>query len=98
MECSICLNDITKYNKKTLECGHIFHYNCIKEWIDKSHNNIYYQCPLCRKIHISINKNYRNQLSTLNIDDRNKILFIFILIGYFLLFILLFSRDNTDYI
>ena len=32
--CLICFNDIT--NGKILDCGHAYHYNCIKTWIQKS--------------------------------------------------------------
>lgn len=40
MDCSICLGENTS-NIIQLECGHLFHYNCIsqlKRWV----------CPLCR--------------------------------------------------
>lgn len=44
-KCCICL---TKYNKKSivniLNCGHIFHTKCIKEWVCYKK-----ECPVCRK-------------------------------------------------
>ena len=44
-ECSICLGDFCKGNKICcLNCSHIFHSKCIKDWIKKK--NI---CPLCNK-------------------------------------------------
>ena len=44
--CSICLENIDLINGlKIKECGHMFHGECIKEWI-KLRNN----CPLCRTI------------------------------------------------
>lgn len=45
-ECIICLNDITINNDKfklNCNCNNIYHYDCIKEWIDN--NN---RCPTCR--------------------------------------------------
>lgn len=41
--CAICLR-ICNDNSKELECGHIYHNNCIKTW--NLTNNT---CPLCRK-------------------------------------------------
>jgi len=43
-ECSICL-DIIIDDSKTLECNHIFHHQCIKNWVDES---LKFTCPLCR--------------------------------------------------
>ena len=44
--CSICLDDFHKYDKYIeFECKHIYHKNCIKEWL-QNHKN----CPNCRKI------------------------------------------------
>jgi hypothetical protein len=44
--CSICLENLKK-NEKCIEfeCKHIYHKNCIKEWL-QNHKN----CPNCRKI------------------------------------------------
>lgn len=46
LECMICLNESTGYDfdLKKLNCGHEFHYDCIKEWSEKSPN-----CPVCRE-------------------------------------------------
>lgn len=44
VECSICYSDITKDQKKTLECGHVYHTACIYKWTEKQST-----CPLCRK-------------------------------------------------
>lgn len=43
-ECSICLETFT-YNTKVcnLQCGHIYHKSCIKEWF-----KINSTCPQCR--------------------------------------------------
>jgi hypothetical protein len=45
-ECIICLNDIGINNDKfklNCNCNNIYHYNCIKEWIDNNNG-----CPTCR--------------------------------------------------
>jgi hypothetical protein len=42
MKCSICLEKINR--KCILECGHIFHSECIDHWGIKKNT-----CPLCRK-------------------------------------------------
>jgi len=42
--CSICHNDYLVDDKITrLDCGHVFHYNCIKEW-----GHYKSSCPLCK--------------------------------------------------
>lgn len=50
-ECSICLEFLSDKieNNKKLQCGHIFHNECINKW-----KNISNKCPCCRHI---INKN-----------------------------------------
>tara|TARA_B100000035_G_C20995374_1_gene552210 strand:- start:804 stop:1184 length:381 start_codon:yes stop_codon:yes gene_type:complete len=46
-ECSICLESFNLNDKIfNLNCGHIFHKKCLKEWINKDKN----ECPLCRNI------------------------------------------------
>ena len=43
--CSICLDDYKEPSKVIqLECSHLFHYNCIYEWIFNKNS-----CPICRK-------------------------------------------------
>jgi len=78
MNCVICHEQITIYNKKTLNCGHCYHFQCIKDWIESSHNDIHYTCPTCRHINISINKKYRNNV--IYHIDNNMILFLFLCI------------------
>jgi hypothetical protein len=49
-ECCICLNSYSYYHsggRKKLQCGHIFHNECIERWNEK---NIL--CPICRKKNI----------------------------------------------
>ena len=43
-ECSICFEEIKNNNFKTLNCGHIFHKNCIDSWL-----KINPICPYCRE-------------------------------------------------
>ena len=40
-ECPICLNNMDI--SVPLPCGHIFHGDCILDWIDRKRN-----CPICR--------------------------------------------------
>jgi hypothetical protein len=43
-QCSICLENIPKYDKKiTLECKHYFHSKCILKWLIDNNT-----CPTCR--------------------------------------------------
>ena len=52
MECSICLQSITKKHCiKTLSCGHMFHSKCYINLI-LSHGNIFIKCPLCRETNV----------------------------------------------
>ena len=56
MNCSICLNKLNK-NTKTLECGHSFHYNCIKNVENMlALQDIFPSCPLCRHQYQNDNK------------------------------------------
>ena len=44
--CNICLDDVGKGDKVTrLQCSHLFHLNCIQEWVQ---NNPFMTCPNCR--------------------------------------------------
>ena len=54
--CAICRNNIddtcisceTKSCETVIgECGHCFHYHCIKKWLDT--NNYRKLCPLCKQ-------------------------------------------------
>lgn len=81
--CCICLDEINK-ESIFLNCGHEFHYNCIKEWTNKKPN-----CPLCLKILINKFKIYNkdclgfkkykileienNYINIFNINKMNKI-------------------------
>jgi hypothetical protein len=41
--CSICFEKINRCDKKSLNCNHDFHRNCINTWLREQNN-----CPLCR--------------------------------------------------
>ena len=41
--CSICLTDIDDQLLDVTRCGHVFHKECIRTWLDKEKT-----CPLCR--------------------------------------------------
>tara|TARA_B100000886_G_scaffold324981_1_gene270137 strand:- start:1635 stop:2198 length:564 start_codon:yes stop_codon:yes gene_type:complete len=43
-ECSICFEEISNNDLKTLKCGHYFHKNCIDSWL-----KINPICPYCRE-------------------------------------------------
>jgi hypothetical protein len=44
--CSVCMDDLVKDNEVIiLPCNHIFHTNCIEEWLSKYN----YNCPVCKK-------------------------------------------------
>ena len=46
-ECIICLEQMLVDHKvKILDCGHMYHYRCIDEWIKKKKE---INCPLCSK-------------------------------------------------
>ncbi len=44
-ECSICLEEYRSDDRvAVLPCNHVFHLNCVRDWVGM-HNN----CPLCRR-------------------------------------------------
>jgi hypothetical protein len=53
-ECTICLLDYKEETKKTTECNHIFHQECLDKWLQTN-----YTCPLCRTELKSINSLHR---------------------------------------
>lgn len=62
-ECVICLNDFLEtHTIRKLDCGHVFHSNCIEEWL-----NINIICPVCKQNVISA-ENYHNINHNVNDD------------------------------
>ena len=48
-ECPICLDHLINTETIWLPCGHLFHWNCIKQWIAKEYEDKKEcQCPTCR--------------------------------------------------
>ena len=46
MKCPTCLDSFSSKNHTvTTECGHLFHENCIKSWLETGKTT----CPKCRK-------------------------------------------------
>ena len=41
--CAVCLSNINENEGYKLECGHIFHTDCIVKWFRNSNGN----CPCC---------------------------------------------------
>tara|TARA_A100001015_G_C15020236_1_gene727596 strand:- start:769 stop:1338 length:570 start_codon:yes stop_codon:yes gene_type:complete len=67
LECSICLEPIIENSKGNiyLQCNHIFHKDCVQEWVKSQINiNKNINCPLCRYTIINIPKN--NYVDTTN--------------------------------
>lgn len=54
-ECKICIIGMTKEDSYRLDCGHIFHIECLKKWFESMKNNCRVigsekiTCPYCRK-------------------------------------------------
>ena len=76
VECSICLTTLTNTNLKKLDCGHIFHYDCINKWYNEDING---RCPYCREfievpyIFYFHDINYKYQLYNTHINNfKNK--------------------------
>ena len=72
-QCSICLENIKKEDSyKSDSCGHIFHKNCLKQWINSSQSIDYDEsksvnqtCPLCRSKMNTIETGFK----TINLID-----------------------------
>ena len=42
--CSICMEENREETAVGLDCGHFFHYNCVRDWV-----RIRSSCPMCRR-------------------------------------------------
>ena len=64
--CNICLSEIEK--GKYLNCGHVFHLKCIKEWV-----SLNAKCPIC-KSSIITDQNNRSRFfnERLGLEINNK--------------------------
>ncbi|CAH2079643.1 unnamed protein product, partial [Thlaspi arvense] len=48
IQCSICIEDLSKSNENIIkmpQCKHMFHRNCLFEWLGRQNS-----CPLCRTV------------------------------------------------
>lgn len=63
--CNICLSEIEK--GKYLNCGHVFHIKCIKEWV-----SVNAKCPIC-KSSIITDQNIRSRFFNERLGIRNNI-------------------------
>ena len=66
--CAICVDEFVNGDSiKTLQCGHIFHVNCIDEWLGK-YSSV---CPLCKSnLRQPVNfRNINNPADSISSDD-----------------------------
>jgi hypothetical protein len=45
--CPICLEEYNEEKRIVTKCGHVFHDECLNQWIEASSN---YSCPYCKEI------------------------------------------------
>ena len=45
-ECAICLDTIEEYDYAILSCKHMFHYKCLRSWLQTKKEYVKL-CPLC---------------------------------------------------
>jgi len=95
IECCICLESINKENEIPLECGHLFHKNCLL----KTDKNI---CPLCKVSFTNIEKNYIKQITQIqnaevegfclrNVPKKIKLVSLFIFCILLVIFLVKYS-------
>jgi hypothetical protein len=79
IDCPICLDiiNIDDYNSKNfnitfLNCNHVYHTNCLQEWVKQQLNNINKcSCPMCRDIIIDIPNYTVKNISYESSDEEN---------------------------
>lgn len=47
-DCSVCRTDIGKRLVAHTPCGHVFHFQCLKQNVEARVGNSWYRCPNCR--------------------------------------------------
>ena len=58
MNCSICLEKMEKDTYYKTECNHVFHKECLKNWIQINNKNLNcHECYLLRRCFNTINNN-----------------------------------------
>ena len=70
--CIICFEKILFQDKHYLHCGHCFHCDCIKKWLDCDKNN----CPMCKR-DIDCEKILDNTISLEESDDEEENVIVF---------------------
>lgn len=82
--CPICLLQVGKRKKKSLPCGHYFHWRCIDKWLENNAN-----CPICRSVTCNVCKRKQEQEEEENDMDR--------MIDDTLFFLTMTTLLNTEY-
>lgn len=62
--CPICFEEINHKNSKKLQCGHLFHVDCLDKWFEKN-----YTCPMCRTEVEEVKQIYMNKLVRRNLYE-----------------------------
>ncbi len=66
--CQICFEELEKYDVAILECGHYYHYDCVKGWLLNT------KCQCCRMGEdiIQIIENNKKISEKINEDEKTK--------------------------
>ena len=48
-ECFICLEEVYSTEIALMPCQHVFHKECLREWLRSAHNQVGRVCPVCSK-------------------------------------------------
>ena len=69
MDCPVCLDSLNNNNNnklKTLSCGHVYHYKCYMDIVNRG-QNLFVVCPLCRNMNTNIKKPFNNPKDNIKI-------------------------------